>query len=69
VIVELGGGAGLREVGSTFAPVVKAWRATAADYSDDELRLLLEFQGKLEEIMRSQLDRLRGAAGTPAATG
>jgi hypothetical protein len=49
--------------------VVKAWRATAADYSDDELRLLLEFQGKLEEIMRSQLDRLRGAGGTPAATG
>src|SRR5580658_1079660 len=69
VIVELADGPGLREVGSTFAPVVKAWRATAADYSDDELRLLLEFQGKLEEIMRSQLDRLRGAGGTPAATG
>jgi len=63
VIVELGGGPGLREIGPTFAPVVKAWRATAADYSDDELRLLLEFQGKLEEIMRGQLARLRGSAG------
>ena len=60
VIAELADGPGLREVGSTFAPVVMAWRATAADYSDDELRLLLEFQGKLEEIMRSQLARLRG---------
>jgi DNA-binding MarR family transcriptional regulator len=60
VIVELGGGPGLREVGPTFAPVVKAWRATAAGYTDDELRLLLEFQGKLEEIMRGQLARLRG---------
>ena len=63
VIVELGGGPGLREIGPTFAPVVKAWRATAADYSDDELRLLLEFQGKLEEIMRAQLARLRGGDG------
>jgi DNA-binding MarR family transcriptional regulator len=63
VIVELGGGPGIREIGPTFAPVVKAWRATAAGYSDDELRLLLEFQGKLEEIMRGQLARLRGGGG------
>jgi DNA-binding HxlR family transcriptional regulator len=60
VIVELAYGPGLREIGPTFGPVVKAWRATAATYSDDELRLLLEFQGKLEEIMRGQLARLRG---------
>ena len=66
VIVELGGGPGLREVGHTFGPVVKAWRAVAADYSDDELRLLLEFQGKLEEIMRNQLARLRGDTEAPA---
>jgi DNA-binding transcriptional ArsR family regulator len=60
VIVELAYGPGLRDVGATFGPVVKAWRATAASYSDAELRLLLEFQGKLEEIMRGQLARLRG---------
>ena len=68
VIAELADGPGLREVGSTFGPVVKSWRATAAGYSDDELRLLLEFQGKLEEIMRSQLARLRGDDGGPPAT-
>jgi DNA-binding MarR family transcriptional regulator len=68
VIVELGSGPGLYKVGSTFGPVVKAWRATAAQYSDDELRLLLEFQGKLEEIMRGQLTRLRGDEATPPAT-
>jgi len=67
VIVELGGGPGLREVGTTFGPVVKAWLATAAEYSDDELRLLLEFQGKVEQVMRSQLSRLRGDGGTPPA--
>jgi hypothetical protein len=49
--------------------VVKAWRAAAASYSDDELRLLLEFQGKMEEIMRSQLARLRGEEAAPPATG
>ena len=67
VIVELGGGPGLREVGTTFGPVVRAWLATAAEYSDDELRLLLEFQGKVEQVMRGQLSRLRGDGGTPPA--
>ena len=63
VIVELAYGPGLREIGPTFGPVVKAWRATAAEYSDDELRLLLEFQDKVEKIMRGQLARLRGTDG------
>jgi DNA-binding transcriptional ArsR family regulator len=59
VMVELSAGPGLSKVGSTFGPVVNAWRAAAAGYSDDELRLLLAFQGKLEEIIRDQLARLR----------
>jgi DNA-binding MarR family transcriptional regulator len=59
VIVNLKAGPGLREIAPTFAPLVKAWRATAAGYSDEELRLLLEFQQKLEDIVRGQLARLR----------
>ena len=59
VMVELAAGPGLSKVGSTFGPVVNAWRAAAAGYSDDELRLLLAFQGQLEEIIRDQLARLR----------
>jgi hypothetical protein len=55
----------LRVVGATFGPVVRAWRATAASYSDDELRLLLEFQDKLEEILRDQLARLRADGTIP----
>ncbi len=51
---------GLREIAPTFGPLVKAWRAIAAGYSDDELRLLLEFQRRLEDIVRGQLGRLRG---------
>jgi DNA-binding HxlR family transcriptional regulator len=59
VMVELSAGPGLSKVGSTFGPVVNAWRAAAAGYSDDELRLLLAFQSQLEEIIRDQLARLR----------
>ncbi len=55
VMVELATGPGLNRVGSTFAPVVAAWREAAAGYSEAELRLLLGFQDKLEEIIRDQL--------------
>ncbi len=60
MIVNLNSGPSLREIGPTFGPLVKAWRATAAGYSDEELQLLLDFQRKLEEIVRDQLARLRG---------
>jgi DNA-binding MarR family transcriptional regulator len=60
VIVNLNAGPGLREIGPTFGPLVKAWRTTAASYSDEELRLLLDFQRQLEDIVRGQLARLRG---------
>jgi len=62
VIVNLNAGPGLREVASNFGPLVKAWRAAAASYSEEELRLLLEFQRRFEEIVRGQLDRLRDEA-------
>ena len=59
VIVNLNPGPGLREIGPTFGPLVKAWRAAAASYSDEELRLLLDFQRRFEDIVRDQLARLR----------
>jgi DNA-binding MarR family transcriptional regulator len=59
VIVDLKLGPGLREIAPTFGPLVKAWRSTAAQYSDDELRLILRFQRQVEEVMRDQLGRLR----------
>jgi DNA-binding transcriptional ArsR family regulator len=60
VIVNLKPGPGLQEIGPTFGPLVKAWRAVAASYSDEELRLLLDFQRRFEAIVRDQLVRLRG---------
>jgi DNA-binding MarR family transcriptional regulator len=64
VIVNLKPGPGLREIAPTFGPLVKAWRAAAASYSDGELRLLLDFQRRFEDIVRSQLARLRGDLGS-----
>ena len=46
MIVNLKAGPGLREIAPTLGPLLKAWRATAASYTDQELQLLLEFQGR-----------------------
>jgi DNA-binding MarR family transcriptional regulator len=62
VIVNLNPGPALREIGPTFGPLVMAWRAAAASYSDEELGLLLGFQQRFLDIVRDQLDRLRGEA-------
>ena len=64
VIVTLNPGPGLREIGPTFGPLVRAWREAAAGYSDEELRLLLGFQRRFEDIVRGQLGRLRGDVGS-----
>ena len=69
VIVNVKAGPELREVGLTFGPLVKAWRTTAGNYSDEELRLLLEFQRKLEDIVRGQLARLRDDLDQQAPSG
>ena len=60
VNVTLNPGPALAEIGPTFGPLVMAWRAAAASYSDEDLRLLVEFQGRFLDIVRDQLGRLRG---------
>jgi DNA-binding MarR family transcriptional regulator len=60
VIVRMDAARGRRDVAPVFAPVVAAWRAVAAGYSDDELRLILGFQQQLEQIMRDGLIELHG---------
>jgi DNA-binding MarR family transcriptional regulator len=62
VIVNLNPGPALREIIPTFGPLVMAWRAAAASYSDEELGLLLGFQQRFLDIVREQLGRLRGEA-------
>jgi len=50
---------GANDVGPVFAPVVAAWRAVAAGYTDEQLALILEFQVQVERIMRERLIELR----------
>lgn len=59
VIVRADPDRGARDVGPVFAPVVAAWRVVAARYTDDQLALILEFQGHVEQIMRNRLIELR----------
>lgn len=59
VVVRLDAARGLRDVAPTFAPVVQAWRETAAEYTDEQLCMILEFQRRMEQIMRDALGQLR----------
>ncbi len=61
VIIRLDAARGMRDVAPVFAPVVAAWRAVAAQYTDEQLTLILDFQHQLEKIMRDRLVELRGA--------
>jgi len=59
VVVRLDVTRGLRDVAPVFAPVVQAWQAAAAAYTDEQLDLILDFQRQLERIMRDALIKLR----------
>src|SRR5450755_2446251 len=55
----------ISDVASVFLPMVRAWQAMAARYSDDELRLIVQFYGQMEEVLRQHIAVLRdsGEAG------
>ncbi len=40
--------------------MVRAWQEMASGYTDDELRLIVEFYGRMENVLREHLVRLRG---------
>jgi DNA-binding MarR family transcriptional regulator len=50
----------MRDVAPVFLPMVRAWQETASGYSDAELKLILEFQSRTEQVLRDHLARLRG---------
>ena len=52
----------LHDVAPVFLPLVLGWQAVVTRYSDDELRLIVEFYGQMEEVIRAHLVRLRGPA-------
>jgi DNA-binding MarR family transcriptional regulator len=52
----------LQDVAPVFLPLVLGWQAVVTRYTDDELRLIVEFYGQMEEVIRTHLARLRGPA-------
>jgi len=65
VMVRLDPERGMRDIAPVFLPVVAAWREAAAQYTDEQLEVILGFQHQVEKIMRDRLIQLRG--GEPGA--
>ena len=49
------------DVATVFLPMVRAWQNMAERYSDEELRLIVEFYGQMEEVLRQHIAVLRDA--------
>ena len=47
----------LRDVAPVFLPLVQSWQGVVARYTDDELRLIVEFYGQMEQVIRDHLVR------------
>jgi DNA-binding MarR family transcriptional regulator len=59
VVVRLVLDRAMRDVASVFLPVMREWREMAARYSDDEIRLIVDYYGRVEQVLREHLRRLR----------
>jgi DNA-binding MarR family transcriptional regulator len=64
VVIRLVLEKGLAEVAPVFLPMVRDWQRMADRYTDDELRLIVDFYGRMEQVIRTHLARLRGPAET-----
>jgi DNA-binding MarR family transcriptional regulator len=59
VVVTLSLDQAMRNVASVFLPIMRDWRELATRYSDDELRLIVDFYARMEQVFRDHLIRLR----------
>ena len=59
VVVRLVTERAVRDVASVFLPMLRAWLRLAEQFSDDELRLIVNFYGQMERLLREQITRLR----------
>jgi DNA-binding MarR family transcriptional regulator len=62
VVIRLVLERGLSDVAPVFLPMVRDWQEMADRYTDDELRLIVEFYRRMEQVLRAHLARLRGPA-------
>jgi DNA-binding transcriptional ArsR family regulator len=62
VVIRLVLDSALRDVAPVFLPLVQSWQGVVSRYTDDELRLIVEFYGQMEQVIRDHLVRLRSPA-------
>jgi DNA-binding MarR family transcriptional regulator len=62
VVIRLVLESALRDVAPVFLPLILGWQGVVTQYTDDELRLIVEFYGQMEEVIRAHLARLRAQA-------
>ncbi len=68
VVITIAMEKAVSEVATLFAPMVAEWQELVVDYSDDQLRLIVEFYDQMEEVIRKHLARLREQPPPPDAT-
>jgi DNA-binding transcriptional ArsR family regulator len=51
----------IRDVAPVFVPIVHAWKDAMSHYTDEELKLILDFQHRAELVLRDNLTALRTA--------
>jgi DNA-binding MarR family transcriptional regulator len=71
VVIRLVLESALRDVAPVFLPLIQAWQGVVDRYTDDELRVIVDFYGQMEQVIRNHLLRLRGPAqpASPAGSG
>jgi DNA-binding transcriptional ArsR family regulator len=62
VVIRLVMEKALHNVAPVFLPLIRGWQGVVDHYTDDELRLIVDFYGLMEEVIREHLARLRGPA-------
>jgi DNA-binding MarR family transcriptional regulator len=61
VVIRLVLDRALSDIAPVFLPMIRALEQTAARYTDDELRLIVDFYGRIEQVFRDHLALLRDA--------
>jgi DNA-binding MarR family transcriptional regulator len=59
VVVQINLDRAMKNVAAVFVPMLRAWREMASRYSDDELRVIVDFYGRMEQVLRDHIIRLR----------
>ena len=61
VVIRLVLDRALSDIAPVFLTMIRALEQTAARYTDDELRLIVQFYGRIEQVFRDHLALLREA--------